>query len=173
MQLPQKLKDEIRSLVNTTLYFVIWLGMLILIKKLVLAEYRVEFYGLSKALIGALILAKVVLILEHVPLGALTRNRPALVSVILRTALYTAGVFAVLILEKGFEGRHEYGGFGPSLASVFQNANVYHVWANTICVSGALLVFNIMAVVRRNLGEDGLRRMFLSPLPEKEQGIPD
>ena len=137
MSIMQKLKDEAVSMALLMLYFVVWIGALVLLKKLILAEYRIAFHGLSAALVGALVLAKVVLVLEHVSLGAWVRTRPAMLDVVLRTILYALGVFVALLLEKGLEGRHEYGGFVPSLLSVFQRADVYHVWANLICLSGA------------------------------------
>jgi hypothetical protein len=172
MSLRQKVMDEIKAVALATLYFACWIGALVVLKQLVLAEYQIAFYGLSLAVIGALVLAKVVLVLEHVPLGAWIRTRPALVDVILRTALYAFGVLVVLLLEKAFEGRHEHGGFGPSLLAVFQHAEVHHVWVNTICLSGALLGYNALSVVRRHLGKGGLIRLFLSPLPEqmKDEG---
>jgi hypothetical protein len=169
MSFQQKLKNEIRAMALAVLYFAAWLSVLVVLKGLILAEYRIEFHGSSRALVGALVLAKVVLVLEHVPLGAWVRTRPALVDVILRTALYALGVTVVLLLEKAFDGRHEYGGFSPSLMAVFQHADVYHVWVNTICLSGALLGYNMLSVVRRHLGEGGLIRLFLSPLPEESR----
>jgi len=172
MSLRQKVMDEIRAVALATLYFGTWIGVLMVLKVLALAEYRIEFNAWSLVLVGALVLAKVVLVLEHVSLGAWIRTRPALVDVILRTVLYALGVLVVLLLEKAFEGRHENGGFGPSLAMVFQHAEIHHVWVNTICVSGALLGYNMLSVVRRHLGEGGLLRLLLSPLPEqaKENG---
>jgi hypothetical protein len=162
----QRLKKEIRAVVLATLYFATWIGVLMVLKVLILEEYYIEFHEWSLVLVGALVLAKVVLVLEHVPLGAWVRTRPAWVDVILRTALYALGVLVVLLLEKAFEGRHEHGGFGPSLIALFQHADVHHVLANTICLTGALLGYNALSVVRRHLGEGGLIRLFLSPVPE-------
>ena len=116
-----------------------------------------------KALVGALILAKVVLILEKVPLP--TRNWPALGEVLLRTFVFGIGVVAVLLVEKGFETRHEAGGFLPAMAKVFDHPEIHHVWINTIVVTLSLLVFNLIHVLRRNLGNRGLLRLFLTPLP--------
>jgi hypothetical protein len=164
----EKLKHELESLALAMLYFGIWIGLLMVIKKLVLAEYKIEFNGLSLALFGAFVLAKVVLVLEHVPLGTLVRGRPVWVSVLARTVLYAFGVFVVLLLEKAFEGRQEHSGFGPSLFSVFHHTDINRVWANTICLTGALLVYNMLSVVRRHLGKGGLLRLFLSPLPEEK-----
>ena len=167
MSLKETLKHEISTLLSVTFFFACWLGILLFIKMLVLADYEIEFYDFSKALIGALVLAKVVMVLEHVSLGAWVRARPAWVDVILRTLMYVLGVVVVLLLEKGFEGRLEYGGFGPSLAAVLQHADVYHVWLNAVVLSGALLVFNILSVIRAHLGAGGLLRLLLQPFPEE------
>jgi len=166
MSFGQKLMTELKELAEAGLYFGTWLGVLVLLKKLILEEYQIGFSGASAAVVGTLVLSKVVLILEHVPLGKWTRNHPAWIDVVLRTALYSVGVAVVLLLEKGFEGRHEAGGFWPSLISLFEDADLSHVWANTICLSGALLGYNAVSMIRRYLGEGGLRRILLSPPAE-------
>ena len=171
MSFRQKLRDEIRAVALATLYFAMWIGVLMVLKVLVLEEYRIEFHAWSLVLVGALVLAKVVLVLEHVPLGAWIRTRPALIDVILRTAFYALGVLVVLLLEKAFDGRHEHGGFVPSLLAVFQHAEIHHVWVNTICLTGALLGYNALSVIRRHLGEGGLIRLFLTPLPEESRAM--
>jgi hypothetical protein len=167
MSFKQKLKEEMKAVGVAALYFACWIGALLLLKTLILAEYKIAFHGWSAVVVGALVLSKVVLVLEHVSLGAWVRARPAWVDVVLRTAMYTLGVAIVLVLEKGFEGRHEYGGFVPALRHLFQQEDVHHVWANTLCLSGALLGYNALFVVRQHLGEGGLLRMFFSPLPGK------
>ncbi len=166
MSIAQKLMHEITAVVWLTFYFGCWLGALVLLKYLALAEYQIEFHHFSVALVGALVLAKVVLVLEHTSLGAWVRARPAWVDVVLRTALYSFGVFVLLLIEKAFEGRHEFGGFGASLSALFQHVDMKHVWLNTICLSGALLSYNMLSVVRKRLGKGALLRMFSTPLPE-------
>lgn len=165
----QKLQHEAKAVIALTLYFGCWLGVLVLIKYLILAEYQIAFNQYSVAVVGALVLAKVVLVLEYVPLGPWVRDRPAWVDVVLRTTLHAFGVFVVLLLEKAFEARHEYGGFGASLISVFQQADAKHVWLNTICLSAALLSYNMLSVVRKRLGKGALLQMFLTPLPHDSE----
>ncbi|MDX2316439.1 MAG: hypothetical protein QNL90_20465 [Gammaproteobacteria bacterium] len=167
MSLPAKLRAEIKTVGVTTLFFAVWFSVLLLLKWLVLAEYNIAYYSFSIALVGALILAKVVLVLEMVPLDTWLRNRSALVHVVLRTGLYGLGVLVVLLLEKAFEMRHEHGGFGSSLVQVIRHQDIPHVLAAAIGVTGALLVFNVLMVLRRHLGDRGLLRLFLSPLPEE------
>lgn len=162
MSIQQKLKHELKAVILVTLFFAAWLGVFMALKVLILEEYEIQFGGVSKVLIGALILAKVVLILEHVSLGAWMKKQPALVEVILRTALYAFGTFVVMLLEKSFESRHEQGGFVSALMNVFQHRDIPHIWANTICVTGALLFYNLLSALNHHLGSGGLARVFLT-----------
>ena len=164
----EKILNEIKVIALLALYFGSWLAGMMLIKYLVLAEYHIKINDISMVFLGALILSKAVLILEHVPLGNWVINQPAWLEVMLRTLLYILGVFVILLLEKAFEGRHEYQSFIASLQSVFEHADIYHVWLNFICVSGALLFYNILSVIHRNLGTKGIIKMFITPLPEKD-----
>jgi len=170
MNRSDKLKHELKAVGLAMLYFGCWIAALLGMKELILAEYQIAFSDWSLALVGALILAKVVLILEHVPLGAWLRKRPAWVDVIMRTALYSFGVALVMVLEKGFEGRHEYGGFGAALRAAFQLRDAHHILVNTIGLSGALLGYNLLTVVRRHLGPGGLAHLLLVPLAERPPG---
>lgn len=164
MNIKEKLKHELKAVVLVTLFFAAWLGVFMGLKVLILEDYQIRFGSVSAVLIGALILAKVVLILEHVPLGGWLRDKPVLVDVLLRTFLYAAGTLVVMLLEKAFESRHEQGGFGPALMNVFQHRDMPHVWANAICVTGALLFYNLLSVLNRRLETGGLAGVFLSPM---------
>jgi hypothetical protein len=49
------------------------------------------------------------------------------------------------------------------------NKDVQHIWANTVCISGALLGYNMLSVIQQQLGKGQLKRIFFSPLaPEAE-----
>ena len=168
MSFKEKLKNELKSVSIATLYFLFCFGILMLIKVLLLQEYNIRFYGLSTAVVGALVIAKVLLVMEHVSLGSWVKKQPAYVNVLLRTIMYLAGVFLILLIEKALEGRQEYGGFWSSLESVFNHSDIYHVWVTTICVFLALLGFNLLSLFQNHLGKGGLFKMLLSPPPKGE-----
>jgi hypothetical protein len=171
MSFRDKLKHEIQSVLVATLYFAVcFLGM-VLVKTLILAEYHIEFSGMLEALIGAAVVGKVVLVLEHVSLGSWVRSHPAWVDVVLRTLLYTMAVFVVLLCEQAFREYRAHDDFGAFVARLFENKNAHHVLAKTLCVGWALLVFNGLTVIRRRLGRAGLLRLFTSPLPAESKAI--
>lgn len=165
MSASTRLRQELTSLGLAMGFFGTWIAVLVLLKTLLLKEYQIDFFGWSKVVVGALVLSKVVLVLERVSLGAWVRARPAWVETLLRTALYAAGLVAVLVLEHGISERHEAGGFLNAITDGFREAGVPHLLVDAICLSGALLVYNALVVVRRHLGEGALLKLFLSPVP--------
>jgi hypothetical protein len=165
MSLLDKLKHEFKSVLVATLFFAVWFLAIVVIKTLILAEHQIEFTGFLEALIGAAVIGKVVLVLENVPLGSWIRQQPAWLNVLVRTLLYMAGVFLVLLGEKMFHERHEHTEFSHSLVGAFESANAASVWAKTIWVGLGLLVFNMLTVVRQRLGSAALLGLFTSPVP--------
>jgi hypothetical protein len=163
----EKIKSEIRTVFLTTLYFFSWFGGLYIIKVLLLKEYNIEFSGFSAVLLGALICAKVVMILEYVSIP-FTKTKPVWVEVLVRTFLYLIGIFIVLVLEKSFEARHEYGGFIGAFKNLKSTANDYHIYVNMICVSGAILVYNIWSVIKLKLGKGLFRKLMTSKIEDFE-----
>lgn len=155
MAISKKLMDELKALGVGMLYFFAWFGFFSIIMDLVLAEYQISPGGISKILIGALVLAKVVLILELLSLGNWEHTAPAWVVVFGRTALYAFGVIVVMVLEMAFEGRHEYGGFFAAISGLFKDANLHHILANAICATGALVGYNVLTIIRHHLGPGG------------------
>ena len=163
MSASAKVKEELRAVGLYTLFFGAWFSTFMLLKVLILDEYQIRFSGLSAVFVGALVLAKVVLLLEHVSLGGWIARRPAWVEIAARTALYALGVLVVLLLEKAFEVRHEHGGMLRALAGILRYEDVPHVVANAIVATSALLVFNVLSLVRKRLGPGALLGLLLAP----------
>lgn len=166
MSFKTKLLHELKEIFWVSMYFLCWFGALMLFKVLLLDEYKIEFYGASIVIVGTLIAAKAVIILRKIPLF---KNQPAWVDLFVRTLLYMTGIFILLVLEKGFEARHEYGGFIEAMKNVFKTSDVYHIWIDTLCVFGALILFNFGAIIKLHLGEDGFRKILRSPVPNNKK----
>ncbi len=163
----QKVIHEIKSIAGVTFYFAVWLGILMLLKRLMLEDYNIEFRGISIALISALVMAKVVLLMDLIPLGSWIRRQPSVVDVLVRMLLYTVGVLFVFLMEKAFESRHEAGGFGTALSNVFHHRDIYKVWAGTIVVGISLFWFQVWGVISKHLDKGELATLFFrTPLEE-------
>jgi len=145
------LGHELKALLAATLYFLACFLAIMTLKTLLLAQYGIAFSGLTTALVGALVTAKVVIVLDNVQPGFL-RRLPQAADVALRTAAYTLATLLLLLVEHAFEIRGESGGFGPAVASVFEHRDTHKVWATVIGVGLAFLGYNAFAVLRRAFG---------------------
>ena len=156
------LAEEAKSIALVTLYFAACFAVIMLLKRLWLVEYGIEFSGVATALVAALITAKVVIILDHVPLTRWLQGSPGIIEVSARSTLYTAAVLVVMLLEKAFESRTEYGGFTAALANIFDHPDMPKVLATTIAVGLSFLAYNVFGVVRRAIGAKRMIELFLS-----------
>ncbi len=173
MKIWEKIIKEIKMILRTTAYFAVVFLILMVIKKLDLEDYHIEFTGLSQVLLGSLIMAKVIILMELISLGKWVQHQPAIVDVTIRTILYSLGVALVVLLEKAFEHRHDVKGFSNAILYVLHNRDIYHVWATTIGAGGAIFVYNSFTVVKRKLGEKGLKKLFFDmPLDILEKSSP-
>jgi hypothetical protein len=64
-----RLVSEAKQVILVTLYFMVCFAILLALKKLFLAQYEVEFYGVSAAIVSALLIGKVVVLLDHTSAG--------------------------------------------------------------------------------------------------------
>ena len=96
----------------------------LLIMKMILAHYHISFYGFGAALVGALIAAKAVLVIESTSL-----SKPFLAAVpyhkiLYDTLVYTALALVFLFLEKLVESAHQEGSFRLAFFSMDQDDDI-------------------------------------------------
>ena len=169
MKILKKILEEIKVILRTATYFAIVFILMMVMKKLYLEDYDIEFTGLSQAIIGALVMSKVIILMELISLGPWVQRQPPIVDVIIRTLLYTMGVLIVVLLEKAFEDRHKADGFRDAISYVLSHRDIYHVWATTIGTAGSIFVYNAFSVVQRTLGKNGFVKLYFStPLNQVE-----
>jgi hypothetical protein len=169
----KKIFEEIKIVARTATYFAIVFMLMMVMKKLYLKDYDIEFSGMSQAILGALIMSKVIILMELITLGQWVQRQPPIVDVSIRTVLYTAGVLIVIVLEKAFEKRHMAGNYGDAIAYVFSHRDIYHVWATTIGSAASIFIYNAFSVVQRVMGKNGLAKLFFStPLNQVENVHP-
>lgn len=169
MKIIEKIIKEIRIILRTTGYFATVFILMMVMKTLDLKDYNIEFAGLGQALIGALIMAKVILLMEMITLGKWVQDQPPIVDILLRTLLYSAGVAIVVLLEKAFEVRHEVQGFWNAILHVFGNRDIYHVWATTIGAAASIFVYNAFSIIQLTMGRRALAKLYFhTPLNQVE-----
>ncbi len=156
------LTAELRSLAWLTLYFAACYAIIMLLKQLWLEEYGIAFRGIATALVAAVITAKVVIVLDHIPMTRRLQALPGIIEVVTRSAIYTGFVLAIMTAEKVFESRAEHGGLINALEDILVHPDMPEVVGTAVMVALAFLSHHTFHIIHRNIGNKRMTELFLS-----------
>jgi hypothetical protein len=94
---------EIREIIPPTLFFFIGFGIILLTKRLILAQYLIEVTGFTLAAGGALIVGKAVLIANALPFLRRFDTAPLIRPILFKTIVYTIVVLFARLVEEFIE----------------------------------------------------------------------
>ena len=163
MKLLSTLKHEAQEIGMVALYFFFCFGVLLTLKKLLLADYRIEVNALSTAAISALIAAKIVIVLDKTRAGNRFDARlPLVLAAFYKTWAYMLATLIVLFLEKLFHAYRDSGALAQAVLNVWTHKDVNIMVAKLICISLTFFAYHLYAGIDRRLGEGTLRRLVLT-----------
>jgi hypothetical protein len=97
--LGEKFKEEVRALIPPAIFFLIAFHILVFFRALMLRQYGVHVSAVAGATIGALLIAKVVLIADALPFVNRFPEKPLIYNVVWKTAIYLLAALLVHYLE--------------------------------------------------------------------------
>jgi hypothetical protein len=162
MSTGERIRHELREIGLVTLYFLICFFFFLFLKKLLLEEYHLEVAIVRTAIVGALVTAKVVVLLEKTSFGSRFRGSRVFLHVLYRSLTYTAVVFVVTTAEQLFDQYRERGQMPAALSELWQGRDFYHFLAMNLCVGVSFVLYNSFMEIDRHLGEGGLRKLFFA-----------
>ena len=156
MSITKFIKDEAKELLIVTLFFLSGFLLILGLFELMLEDYGIHFNAWVKAVVAALVLAKVVLILRGRAFMQAFPNYYGIVRVLYKTIIYLVGVFVVITFERVVEAYGDAGGFLTALKHVAETRKIYHVMAVTLLVGVLLAAFNCWEELLREVGRERL-----------------
>lgn len=159
MILLSKIKHEAKEVGWVTLYLFFCFGVMLTLKKLLLAGYQVDVQVVSIAAVSALIIAKIVIILDHTAAGnRFDAGQPLWVAVIYKTLVYLGIAFVVFLLEKLFHAYRETRLLNLAVSEVWEHKDWNLMQIKLLCVGLTFLAYHLYAGLDHRLGEGTLRR---------------
>ena len=144
-----------------TSYFVVCFGITGLLKRLTLHEYSIETTEAGTAIIAALVIAKVVIVLDKTPAGNRFERHAVWSSVLYKTVIYTMTAAVVLGAEKLFHvWRAGHGGerMVEVLHEALSASDADRALATLLCLFVSFIGYNLLAEVGRTAGWDKLMK---------------
>jgi hypothetical protein len=93
------LLHELRELLAPTIFFFVGFNLILFTKRLILAEYLIQFAGFFIATVSALVVGKVVLIANALPFLRRFDGKPLAAPILFKTVVYTFFVLVARLIE--------------------------------------------------------------------------
>lgn len=142
------------------LFFFIALMLIFAVVKLLALQYSIEFYAFARAAIGALVLGKVVLLMEMAERKHNASRYPRAPVVAVKTAIYAMAVVLFEFGQRIARAWYESGSLRGSLATVKANAHLDRFLALLILGCMLIAVYLAMEEISHAMGEGALTRLF-------------
>lgn len=156
----QKLVRELNEFFVVFLIVAPFVISLTLYRRSLGCESGGAFFQYGAALINALVLSKVILIGNAIGLGKASENRSLIISVLCKAAVFALFYLAFHLVESGIEGMVHGQHFSSAVRSELLKQKGQHI-ARTSFVFFAFIPFFALFEVRRKIGHDKFRNLFL------------
>jgi hypothetical protein len=153
-------KRELKEILAIASVFFVIFVMFLFMKRALLDDYKVDFYIVTTALIGSLIIAKVVLIFDLLPITKKTAGLLNIYRVFLRSLIYIFGYVIFTLLEHLIKDLIDRKGFSLALNDAIHQLVSPAFITTFIGVFVAFLFFNAFWVIRAQVGPSALYSMF-------------
>jgi hypothetical protein len=164
MKILAQLKHEFLSIIPTAVFFFFAFQLLAFTQALILEEYGIQVTTFLAAAIGALIVAKVVLIVDMLPFVNRFPDKPLIYNVIWKTIIYLIAAFIVRYLEHLFDFFREYHDIIAANKHLLDQVIWSHFWVVQIWLAVLFLMYCTLRELVRALGREQIRTLFLGSI---------
>lgn len=136
----QFIAEEVKEALPATIFFLFAFHMVALTKSVLLEEYQVTPTGATVATVGALIVAKAILIIDKFAFAHWFAN-PRIYNILWRTLLFGLTALAFRIIEELIPLISEHGSASAAAADLFSEIHWPRFWVIQMWLFGLLLLY--------------------------------
>ena len=155
-----KLKEEFKALLPPTIFFLVALHLVALIRVLILKGTGIALSTPLQVTVGALILGKAVLVADLLPFINRYPDKPLIYNVAWKTTIYVLVAMLVHYLERLVDFWKEAGSFVAGNQKLLAEIVWPHFWAIQILLVVLILMYCTMHELVRVIGRDKVCEIF-------------
>ena len=159
----QRLKREFIGVIPTAVFFFVAFQLLALTKFLILRQYEIPIEVFLAATIGALVVAKVVLVVDLLPFFNRFPDKPLVYNIAWKTTLYLMAAILVRYIEHLVPFVLEHGSITEATRRLFAEVIWPHFWLVQIWLFVIFLVYCTLRELARVLGRERLIALLVGP----------
>ena len=155
-----RLKHEILGAIPTVVFFFIVFQLLAFTRALILQGYGIQVSTFLKAAIAALIVGKVVLLTDLLPMINRFPNKPLIYNVVWKTFIYMVAAIIVRYVEHLIPLIREHKNLTVANKHLFDEVVWPHFWLVQLWLLVCFLMYSTIRELVRILGRKQVRTMF-------------
>jgi hypothetical protein len=171
MSFKQKLLGELKTYWMNVLYVTLFFSIFTDYRRLILAHYNIVYHEYGVSLVKGLILAKVILIAEHLHLGKGYENRPLIIPTLYKSLLFTICGSILSIIEFMVRGFFKTKG-QDSITNMFMSGFSYEWFASILAIFVIFIPFFGIKELARVLGKGKMSELFFRRRPNADPNLP-
>ena len=149
-----RLKHEMLGVIPPSVFFFVSFQVIALTRALMLQKYGIRVSTFVAATFAALVVAKVVLIADHLPFVNRFPEKPLIYNVVWKTAIYLFAAFVVRYVEHLIPFVREHGDLAVAHRHLLGEVVWPHFWAVQIWLLVVLFVYCALRELVRVLGRE-------------------
>ncbi len=156
-------KEEFFEVLPTTIFFFFAFHVIALTNALMLREHGIDIANQAAATIGALLVAKVVLVADKLPWINKFPNKPLIYNVAWKTLIYVGGTLVVRFAEHLLPYLLDHEPLDIAIRHHLSEVVWSHFWAIQIWLLVLFLVYSAGRELVRALGSERVLNIFFRP----------
>jgi hypothetical protein len=153
----------IREIIPAFIFFFIMFQILLVTRALMLKQFGIDAPLSAIAVIGAIIVAKVVLIADRIPFLNQYPKKPLIYNVVFKTIVFFTVAFILLMLEEYIHVARTNKEFTWTGASIRAHISWPIFWVRQIWLFVLLFFYCSASELARAIGRDRVREIFFGP----------
>ena len=153
-------KHEFREVIPPTIFFLISFHIVLLDRALMLREYGVQVSAMAGATVAALLVAKVVLIADKLPVINRFPEKPLMYNVLWKSVIYIGVSLLVHYLEHLVPLWWRMGSFAEANEHMWTNIVWPHFWAIQLWLTVLIFVYCALRELVRVIGRQRVLQIF-------------
>lgn len=155
-----RVKEEVRKILAVAIFFSVAFCLIVLADRLLMRGSGIEIAGYARAIVGGLIVAKVLLIVDLLPLVHAFPGKPLVHNIVWKSTIYVAASIVYRYLEPLVKFLFKGAGLAAAHHGAIGELAQPRFWAIEIWLAMLLVVFVTMRELTRVVGNNTMKLIF-------------
>jgi hypothetical protein len=171
MKLLETIKNDFFKILPPTIFFLIAFLLILFTKRMILSEYGISWTGFGAAVVGAILVGKVVLMVDKLPFVNKFPDRPLVYNTLWKSFIYFLFALLVRYLMQVVPLLRKKESFMEANRNLATEVVWPHFWLLQMWLAVLFLIFCALRELIRVIGRDKFIHMFFGGQSNRTQGV--